>query len=671
MFFSLKQCLKQSTRVLLVCLAVVSCCSLAMSQAQSNAADLQGTVRDPKGAVVPGATVTALYKATNATRDATTNDDGFYKITNLTPGEYEVTVKAANYKTSQIPSLHLTVGQTADQDIALEVGDLTATVTVTAASPSVVETTATSVSSTVDQQRIASLPINERNYLSFALTTSTVSRDNGRPIGPAPTTGLNFGGQRGRSNLVQVDGADNTDNSVNASRSTVSQEAVQEFQVVTNSFAPEFGRSSGGVVNVVTKGGGNELRGNIFGFLRHKSFQARNPFAPVNKPPFTRAQYGATLGGPLRKDRLFFFAAFEQRQRHESGFFTSDVTSGLSSSVTIGAPFLPFTQTFRNITPGQSTYVNTLLTTATTLINTGVPANIAQGQALASAAISYATLASSGANTGLTGTNPLISPGGTLGVPAGQVVGARFVLSGAPVPVGTTNAAGQLIAFRPLNSLQRIFPVTDKTTFNSFRLDQIIDEKQKHHLTFRFGYNPSTITGIQVESQNQSLGQNDFSRTGIQKLKDTAAVVSLTSTLSSNMVNELRFNFGERRATFKSQNGDAVAFNISGTAFIGRELFSPVVRTETRYEWTDNLNLVKGNHTFKFGGDYASINIPSAIFELNFAGLYNFGGLSATSVAAFPTLGGVAPPDFTPVQQYGLGLPTNYIQGFGNPVSKL
>jgi len=157
--------------------------------------------------------------------------------------------------------------------------------------------------------------------------------------------------------------------------------------------------------------------------------------------------------------------------------------------------------------------------------------------------------------------------------------------------------------------------VTDKTTFNSFRLDQIIDEKQKHHLTFRFGYNPSTITGIQVESQNQSLGQNDFSRTGIQKLKDTAAVVSLTSTLSSNMVNEARFNFGERRATFKSQNGDAVAFNISGTAFIGRELFSPVVRTETRYEWTDNLNLVKGNHTFKFGGDYASVNIPSAILS--------------------------------------------------------
>src|SRR6185295_15957158 len=185
----------------------------------------------------------------------------------------------------------------------------------------------------------------------------TVGRDNGRPIGPAPTTGLNFGGQRGRSNLVQVDGADNTDNSVNASRSTVSQEAVQEFQVVTNSFAPEFGRSSGGIVNVVTKSGTNDFHGNIFGFLRDKSFQARNPFAPIEKPDFRRTQYGVTLGGPLDRDRTFFFFAFEQRRRDESGFFTSNVSQGLGSSVTIPITGLPV-QTFRNITPAQAPYIN-------------------------------------------------------------------------------------------------------------------------------------------------------------------------------------------------------------------------------------------------------------------------------------------------------------------------
>ena len=667
------RCLSALVRLTIFCVAILMSASAAFAQAQSNAADLQGFVRDPQGAIVQNATVTARNPATNTSRTATTNEEGFYQIVNLPPGDYEVTVEASNFKRAVIPAVKLTVGQRADLDIPLELGQISDTVTVTSANTEVVETSRTAVATTIDQQRIDNLPINERNYLSFALTTSTVTRDNGRPIGPAPTSGLNFGGQRGRSNLVQVDGADNTDNSVNAARSTVSQEAVQEFQVVSNSYAAEFGRASGGVVNVVTKSGTNDVRGNIFGFLRNRRFQARNAFAPIQDPPFTRTQYGATLGGPFRKDRTFGFFAIERRQRNESGFFTSNVAQGLTGSVTIGAPFLPFTQTYRSITPQQAAFVSGLLTQATTLIGTGVPANIATGQALASAAIQYATLASSGGNTGLTGTNPLLSPGGA--IPAGQVIGQRFFLTGAPVPVGTTNAAGLPIAFRPLNNLQTVFPVTERTTFTSFRLDHIITKK--HLFTFRFGYNPSDLTGNQVESQNQSLGQNDFSRTGVQNLRDYSAVTTLNSTLSNTMVNEARFNFGERRAIFKSQNGDAVASNIAGTAFIGRELFSPVVRTETRYEYTDNLNIVAGNHTFKFGGDAAFIRIPSAVFELNFAGLFNFGEFSAGTLnSAFappspanPT--GLNAPNFTPVQSYGLGIPSVYVQGFGNPVSQI
>ncbi|HEY3027812.1 MAG TPA: carboxypeptidase regulatory-like domain-containing protein [Pyrinomonadaceae bacterium] len=654
MFASPTQLLNVSIRLLFICLATLICTGAVMAQAQANAADLQGYVRDPQGAVVVNAAVKARNLATNFTREVTTNGDGYYQLINLPPGEYEITVEAPTYKKAVIPSYKLTVGSRADLDVALELGQLTEVVNITSENQPVVETSRTAVANTIEQQRIENLPINERNYLSFALTSSTVGRDNGRPIGPAPTTGLNFGGQRGRSNLVQVDGADNTDNSVNASRSTVSQEAVQEFQVVTNSFAPEFGRSAGGVVNVVTKSGSNEFRGNVFGFIRDKSFQARNPFAPVAEPAFRRTQYGLTLGGPFDRDRTFFFFAFEQRRRDESGFFTSNVAQGLTGSVTIPLTGLG-PVTFRNLNAQQVTYINTLLGTG--------------NAALIGAGVQYAYLASSGGSTALTGSNPLPNAGSVPGVGLGATIGPRFFLSGAPVPSGTTNAAGQLIAFRPLNDLLKIFPVTDRTTYNSFRIDHQVTKN--HQFNFRFGYNPSSITGIQVESQNQSLGQNDFSRTGHQKLRDFSTVATLASTLSSNMVNELRFNFGERRATFRSENGDAVAFNISGTAFIGRELFSPVVRTETRYEWTDNLNFIAGNHTFKFGGDYAQVRIPSAIFELNFAGLYNFGGLSATSVAAFPTVGGIAAPDFTAVQQYGLGLPTNYIQGFGNPISRI
>jgi len=664
MFASPTQWLKHSIRITGSLILTVVCgllgAGVAFGQAQSNAADLRGVVRDATGAVVTSATVTARNPATNTSKEATTNDQGYYQILSLTPGVYEITVEAPNFKKAVLPTVTLTVGQSADLDVALEVGQVSEVVTITGQSAELVETSKTAIATTVDQQRIDNLPINERNYLSFALTTSTVGRDNGRPIGPAPTTGLNFGGQRGRSNLVQVDGADNTDNSVNASRSTVSQEAVQEFQVVTNSFAPEFGRSAGGVVNVVTKSGTNDFHGNVFGFIRDKSFQARNAFAPIAEPDFRRTQYGFTLGGPFDRDRTFFFFAFEQRRRDESGFFTSNVARGLTGSATIPViPGLnPIARTFSNITPAQAAYINGLLAA-------GTPAAICGARA-------YAFFASSGGSTGLTGSNPLTSPNDGSGCPAispvlgpTTAIGSRFILSGAPIPIGTTNAAGQFIAFRPLNNLQKLFPVTDRTTYNSFRLDHMVTKN--HQFNFRFGYNPSRISGIQVESQNQSLGQNDFSRTGIQKLRDFSAVATWIATLSSNTVNELRFNFGERRATFFSENGDAVASNISGTAFFGRELFSPVLRTETRYEWTDSLNLVAGNHTFKFGGDIAFVSIPSAVFELNFAGLFNFGGLSATTLNA----GFAGAPDFTPVQQYGLGFPTSFIQGFGDPVSRL
>src|SRR5688572_2124939 len=362
-----------SIRILFVGLSIISCVSLAMAQSQSNAADLQGYVRDPNGAVVVGATITARNPPTNFSRSTATNDDGYYQLVSLPPGDYEVSVEAPNYKKAVVPAYKLTVGARADLDVTLELGQVTEIVNVTAENQPIVETAKTTVSNTIESERIENLPINQRDYLGFSTTISTVNRGNDRPIGPAPSSGLNIGGQRGRSTLVQVDGADNTDNSVNAARSTVSQEAVQEFQVATNSYAPEFGRATGGIINVVTKGGTNEFRGNIFGFIRHKSIQARNALAPLidndpdKKPPFTRAQYGATLGGPIIKDRTFFFTAFEQRRRQESGFFTSNVAGGLSSSATI--PVIPgvnpIARTFTNRSAGQATFINGLLAAGT------------------------------------------------------------------------------------------------------------------------------------------------------------------------------------------------------------------------------------------------------------------------------------------------------------------
>ncbi|HXL80758.1 MAG TPA: TonB-dependent receptor [Pyrinomonadaceae bacterium] len=670
MFASPTHSRKTSVRIstfLVVVISALLSASAAFGQSQSNAADLQGYVRDPSGAAVTGATVTVRNPATNFSRDVTTNDEGYYQITNLPPGSYEITVEAGGFSKGRIPSVTLTVGQRADLDIPLAVGAVGATVDISTAEVALVESSSTTVSNTIDQKRINDLPINERSATGFALTISTVGRDNGRPIGPAPTSGLNIGGQRGRSTLVQVDGADYTDNSINAARSTVSMEAVQEYQVATNSYAPEFGRATGGIVNVVTKSGTNDFRGNVFGFLRHKSIQSRNGLAPLidndpnKKPGFTRVQYGATLGGPIVKDRTFFFTSFEQRRRQESGFFTSNVSAGLNSSITIGAPFLPFTNVYNNLTAAQVAFIG------------GELASL--DAARIGRAITYATFASSGGQIGLNGASTLISPGGA--IPGGQVIGGRFFISGAPVPTlanngvvpgfTTINANGQPIAFRGLNSLSRVFPISEKTTFLSGRVDHAFNHNEL--MTLRFGYNPSDLTGIQDESQNQTVGQNDFSRTGISKLRDTSFVASLASTLSNTTVNEARFNFGRRKATFDSQI-PGTAIQIIGAAFLGSNPFSPVNRTENRYEVTDNLNWIRGNHTFKFGGDFSLIKVK-ARFELNFPGLFNFGGVPQSTLANFIPGLSAAAPAITPVQSYGLGFPSAFIEGFGNPNSSI
>ena len=157
----------------------------------------------------------------------------------------------------------LTVGQAADYPVTMQLPTAETEVTVTG-EPLLVETAKTSTSTTIGQQSIENLPINGRNYVNFSLTNSQVQRDVAPSIGAAPTSGLNFGGQRARSNAVNVDGMDAVDNGVNGIRSTLSQEGVQEFQIITNGYEAEYGRASGGVVNIITKSGTNDFHGSAF-----------------------------------------------------------------------------------------------------------------------------------------------------------------------------------------------------------------------------------------------------------------------------------------------------------------------------------------------------------------------------------------------------------------------
>jgi hypothetical protein len=302
----------------------------AAAQARLTGADVAGTVRDESGAILPGTSVSATNLATNVTRVAVADQRGRYLLAALPPGRYRVVAELKGFATETRDGLTLVLGQSADTDFTLKVAGQAETISVVAESP-IVDPAHTAVSSVIGQEQIEALPINGRNFISFSIITPGVTTDRTPQQGASATSGLSFGGQRARSNNVMVDGYDNNDRVVGAVRAVFSQEAVREFQVLTNSYSAEFGNASGGVVNIVTKSGTNTLSGNAFAFFRDESLNSKDHFEkfdvfgePIerDKAPYRQIQWGGTLGGPVRRDRTFFFGSFEKLDVETNNFVT-------------------------------------------------------------------------------------------------------------------------------------------------------------------------------------------------------------------------------------------------------------------------------------------------------------------------------------------------------------
>ncbi len=309
---------------LFVCLLMTAVAALAQSQATTG--NIEGRVLDPKDAAVPGATVTATNQQTGLEKTATTNDQGDFSIILLPPGQYTVRANASGFAPSEIKDVTVTVGGKTPLDVKLTVGGASGSVTVTSEAAAV-ETTLTSVSTTVNSRAIENLPVNGRNYLDFATLTPGVIRDQNRE------GDLAVGGQKGTLNNLQVDGTDNNNTFFGQSfgRTGVrppyqfSEESVQEFQVNQNGFSAEFGRAGGAVINVVTKSGTNRLHGGAFEYFRDESLNANTPQLkasqfqrglPNKRPPLQINQFGGRLGGPIKENKAFFFFTYDgQRQK--------------------------------------------------------------------------------------------------------------------------------------------------------------------------------------------------------------------------------------------------------------------------------------------------------------------------------------------------------------------
>ncbi len=320
-------------RVLL--LAIFSC-AIAAAQSEAGGASLTGAVTDPSGAAVANAKVRASAAATGLVRETRTTDAGLFSLVRLPAGAYDVEISSSGFKPAQFKAIRLNVGAVANLDVRLEVGAATESVTVEGGAP-VVESTRSQTSTVVDEKLVRDLPINGRNYLDFTTLSPGVVRD--------PRGGdLSFGGQRGTVNSFLIDGVDSNNLFFGQSGGrqgvrnpyAVSQDAVQEFQVNTNGFSAEIGRAGGGVVNVITKSGTNDIHGTAFFYYRDTNLNANNAFnkgAGRARAPYKFRQFGANVGGPVVKNKLFYFFNYDGQRNSEPIVMTAPpgVVSTLST----------------------------------------------------------------------------------------------------------------------------------------------------------------------------------------------------------------------------------------------------------------------------------------------------------------------------------------------------
>ncbi|HEV2616908.1 MAG TPA: TonB-dependent receptor [Candidatus Acidoferrales bacterium] len=306
----------------------------AVAQTSRVGGTIEGRVTDNSGGSIAGATVRIREASTNITRIVHTDSHGLFRATDFPVGIYELRAEESGFAPYLQTGLQIELGADVHLDIALAPASARTTVTVTA-QPSALEPTETSITSVVDRERIEELPVESRNALDFVLIEPAVvesSQGHGSPHTALADSGFTFGGLRARSNSISIDGLDNNDEFTGSSRTELSPEIVQEYQVVHNDLSAEFGGASGGSINVVTRTGSNVIHGDAFIFLQDSSLNARDPFeADSAKPNFRRFRAGFAIGGPIIKNRTFYYTAFEQE--HNRGQNGSDIGTATASAV--------------------------------------------------------------------------------------------------------------------------------------------------------------------------------------------------------------------------------------------------------------------------------------------------------------------------------------------------
>src|SRR5580692_11258567 len=612
-----------------VCLLLAT--SLAQAQGVGSSGDITGTVTDSAGAVLPRVTVSVVDTQTGLKRTAVTDGAGQYRVAGLSPSTYEVSAALPGFATEVRKSVPVAVGQTVISDFRMKPSQVATVIEVTS-EPPVVDTERSSQGDILTQDYIADLPIDRRDYLTFTLLAPGVS-DSSRLAGDqdfrvkqTPQSGLSFYGSNGRGNSITVDGGETGDDAGGV-RLTVSQDAVQEFQINRSNYSADLGSATGASINIVTKSAANNVHGTVYGFFRNDAMDAQNPFSysqalapgatfnpagpdsvgtPI-KDSLSRQQFGGAVGFPIKKDKTFLFVAFE----------------GLHQNAQNAVPILTNTDVFR-----PSTSQNTVI------------AGLTGGNVVP--CLSGPVGAAVAAQLGLPAPNP------TTNLPAAA---CAQILTGAL----TVNPAISPVDAYLVNQFETdggVFPYDSHEYLASGRLDHRFNTTNQLSVTYRYGHDLEESPDVQsltAFSAGSSIHNYDNNFQG-----------AWYHQFSPSTENEARAQWDYNSFRVIPNAPGEVGLQIPGFINnLGTNIFLPNITILRRYEFADNLTIIRGHHTFRFGGSEAlrGNHTESHTF---FPGRFVFGSLPGDLLT--PLL-----PSLTSLQTASFGLPEVFQQGFGNP----
>lgn len=618
----------------LLLLFVISISSLvAFGQVDYSTATLKGAVLDPQGAVVGGATVTASNLSTGIKKSVKTGNDGSYQIPALQPGTYQVTFEAPRFSKEVLKNVELTVGQILSYDAHLKVGEITETLEVNADSVPLIQTEQTQQANTINTRQVEELPNINRSFTNDVFTLPGVSSSEAtRSQNPGftgyLTTGFSIGGSNGRNNLSTIDGGENEYGTGQYRVTNLPVDAIQEYQVNRNAFAAEFGFTDGSAINIVTKTGGNRWHGNAFGYFRDQNTEASNFFNGISGlgQAFSQNVYlGGSLGGPIVKDKLFFFTAYEFQRLDTPNFGNVGILTA-PTVLGISAPGLGAncaTQ-FAGKVPDQLCYINALKTSGDPFL------------------VGFAN--------GITpGMSPLNSPS-----------------------LSTI-----------LHRDNGVFNNPDRLHNAIARFDYQPDQKDAVNL--RVGYVHNNFTSpadgiINGSPDGYGLFVRDFSilSTWTRTINTNLLNQVLVQIVPRNRSNAIPFSFNGVNFSL----GNLGAAGPGGTSTFGAPALLPYKAHQQRYQFEDNISWTKGAHNLKFGVSYRPVNYtvendlwfnPEFDFKDGVIPLISLapaavqGHLVAFNLGhGLPATGPVS-TNLTAPQEWVFGVPLDEVAGFNNP----